>query len=133
MIVIHWLVMTIWLIITETTQFCNNKRFYDIIFFAVFGLVYTFTHVNMSDGKTRCKYIFFYVICFLENFISTAVWFAEATPELISSYYFKPIIVVNVLSFFLGILFMIIYYKIFHPTKGLKNRNKSNNSIMAVS
>lgn len=130
MISLHWLLMTIWLLSTESTKFCNQQRIYDILFFAIFGLVYTFTHVNLSEGRTRFKYVFFYVICFLENFIATTVWILEASYDLRSRYYFLPIIVVNMLSFIFGIMFMIIYYKVCHPTRGLKNKkNKSSNSI----
>lgn len=131
-LIIHWFVMTMWLCCTERTGFCNNHRFYDIVFFSIFGLVYTFTHVNLSEGKTRCKYVFFYVVCFVENFIATAMWVIFADDNLRSRYYYVPIIVVNILSFILGIVFMIIYYKIFHPSKGLKNRNKMNNSVTVI-
>lgn len=131
-IVIHWLIMTMWLCFTETTNFCNQKKFYDMIFYSIFGLVYTFTHVNLSEGKTRCKYIFFYVICFIENFIATAVWVVTANSELRARYYYLPIIMVNIFSFILGIVFMVIYYKIFHPSKGLKSRSKVSTSLTAV-
>lgn len=131
-IIVHWLVMTMWLCCTEKTNFCNQNLFYDTIFFSIFGLVYTFTHVNLSEGKTRCKYIFFYVICFIENSIATAVWGSIEYSKLKNTYYYMPLIILNILSFIVGILFMIIYYKVFHPSKGMKRRHKVNNSVAVI-
>lgn len=125
----HWMVMTLWLCFTEKTNFCSNKVFFDTMFFAIFGLVYTFTHVNISDGKTRCKYIFFYTLCFLENFVATSVWVATATEQLKDTYYYVPIIVLNIVPFIIGIIFMITYYKVFHPSTGSKNRHKVSMSL----
>lgn len=130
----HWLVMTLWLCVSEKTQFCNNQKCFDIIFFSVFGLVYTFTHVNISDGKTRCKYIFFYTLCFLENIVATFVWMFLAEEIMKNSYYYVPIIVLNIVPFITGIIFMITYYKVFHPSTGMmKSRHKTNASFQVDS
>lgn len=120
---LHWLIMVVWLhISTRETNFCNHNVFYDFLFYSIFGMVYVFIHVSLNDGKTFWKYLFFYLVLCLENIIATVIWILHADDRLKGTLYFEPIIYINFLSFLFGILFMIIYYKIFHPSTGYKFR-----------
>lgn len=124
-LLIHWLVMVIWIqILNQETDFCNHNKVYDFFFYLIFGLVYVFTHVSLKDGKTFWKYVFFYLILCLENITATIVWILLAGKTLIDTKYYIPIICINLVSFFLGIGFMILYYKIFHPSTGYKGRQQ---------
>ncbi|KAK5648238.1 hypothetical protein RI129_003130 [Pyrocoelia pectoralis] len=116
---VHWLVMTIWLHIgTSETNFCNKNKLYDSALFAIFGMVYIFTYVNLTEGKTFIRYLFFYLILFFENTIANVFWILERDTELMTTLYYKPVIYLNIIPFILGIIFMILYYKVFHPSTG---------------
>lgn len=128
-LLLHWFVMTIWLSTsTQKLDFCNHNKLYDFIFFSIFGTVYIFTHVTLTEGKTLYKYIFFYGILFIENTIANVVWILKADNEVQETLYFHPIICLNVVPFFFGIVFMILYYKVFHPTTGYNFRQRVLNS-----
>ncbi|KAK4884790.1 hypothetical protein RN001_001061 [Aquatica leii] len=121
-LLIHWLVMTIWLHVgTSETNFCNKNKIYDSALFAIFGMVYIFTYVNLTEGKTFIKYLFFYLILFFENTLANVFWILERDTELMKSLYYKPVVYLNIIPFILGIIFMILYYKVFHPSSGFKN------------
>ncbi|XP_065171333.1 XK-related protein 6-like [Atheta coriaria] len=120
---IHWMFMVIWLLYsTHDLNFCNNNRIYDFLFYTIFGTVYIFTHVSLSDGRTFWKYVFFYLTLCVENIICMIVWIVKADDTVKETLYYLPIVYINFISFFVGILFMIIYYKIFHPSTGYVSR-----------
>lgn len=120
---VHWFVMVIWLhISTREINFCNHNVFYEFLFYSIFGLVYIFTHVMLNEGKTFWKYVFFYLILCVENFFATLVWILNADEKLKNTLYFQPVVYINFISFFVGIAFMIIYYKFFHPNAGYTQR-----------
>lgn len=119
----HWMLMVVWLQISnQESDFCNHNKLYDFIFYLIFGMVYTFTHVSLNDGKTFWKYLFFYLILCVENITATIVWIVVADDSLRNAVYYEPIVYLNLISFFVGIAFMILYYKIFHPSTGYKTR-----------
>ncbi|CAH0551967.1 unnamed protein product [Brassicogethes aeneus] len=115
-LMIHWFVMTFWLSTSQPNNFCGHNRFYDFLFFSIFGAVNIFTHVVLVDGPTCCKYTLFYLVLFCENMAATVVWVISADDDLKQTMYFKPIIYANVIPFLIGIIFMILYYKCFHPS-----------------
>ena len=120
---VHWLLMVIWLqMSTKGSNFCNNK-IYEFFFYMVFGTVYIFTHVSVNDGRTFCRYIFFYTVLFIENTVATVVWILRADMRMRNTVYFEPIIGINFSSFIVGIIFMVLYYKICHPSTGYINRH----------
>lgn len=124
-ILLHWFVMTIWLSVsTQDNNFCNHNKLYDFMFYSIFGTVYIFTHVTLQDGKTFYKYLFFYSILFVENTIANVLWVVNAGSEVQSMSYYHPIIILNVVPFVIGIMCMVLYYKVFHPTKGYNFRQR---------
>ncbi|XP_072390330.1 XK-related protein 4-like [Diabrotica undecimpunctata] len=112
----HWFVMTLWLACTSAkNNFCNHNSLYDFLFYCILGAVYIFTHVVLVEGPTCCKYVIFYCVLFAENTIANVVWIVSADQELREKVYYLPIILLNVIPFFLGLIFMLLYYKVFHP------------------
>lgn len=110
--------MTVWLYwSTQKLNFCNHDKVFDVIFYSIFGMVYVFTHVTLTDGKTFYKYLFFYGVLFVENTIANVLWISNDS-EARQAPYYEAIIYLNVVPFVLGIMFMILYYKVFHPTTG---------------
>ncbi|XP_018327856.1 XK-related protein 6 [Agrilus planipennis] len=115
---LHWLIMTIWLhLLTTERNFCDSKLG-ESIFYAIFGFVYIFTHISLNQGRTLYRYVFFYTILFIENTIATFVWYTKADLEVQQSLYYKPIFYLTIFPFLLGLVFMVLYYKCFHPNIG---------------
>lgn len=118
-LVFHWFVMTIWLSATSSeNNFCDHHKLYDFLFYSIFGAVYIFTQVVLVEGPTFLKYLTFYGILFAENTIANFLWIYNADEALQKMIYYKPIIYLNVIPFIVGIIFMLLYYKVFHPSTG---------------
>lgn len=128
-VLLHWMVMTVWLHVgTSETNFCNKNKIYDSALFAVFGMVYVFTYVNLSEGRTFIKYLFFYFILFLENTLANVFWILNSNKEVTDSLYYRPVVYLNIMPFILGIVFMVLYYKVFHPSTGFNCNNQRNDT-----
>ncbi|XP_056634539.1 XK-related protein 6-like isoform X1 [Diorhabda sublineata] len=113
----HWFVMTLWLACTSAkNNFCDHNSLYDFLFYCILGAVYIFTHVVLVEGRTFLKYVIFYCVLFAENTIANVVWIISADEAVREKVYYLPIILLNVIPFFLGIVFMVLYYKVFHPS-----------------
>uniref|UniRef100_A0A1B6CMJ8 XK-related protein n=1 Tax=Clastoptera arizonana TaxID=38151 RepID=A0A1B6CMJ8_9HEMI len=125
---VHWFAMTCWLFIWEDTQFSliNDKstttgeRLANITLCAILGLVYIFTYLTPSDGSTRNRYLVYYPVCFVENAAAIMIWAHTADPILQKSIYFKPFLISGIVPFLVGIIFMVLYYKYFHPETSRK-------------
>ena len=121
--------MTIWLKVSEkTTNFCGQKQCYDVMFFSIFGLVYIFTYVSITNGPTKTKYIIFYTISFLENVTFNYLWYSLAWEQIRAKSFFMPLIYINNIAFLVGIVFMIIFYSLLHPSIGLGSKSIISNS-----
>ncbi|XP_074598715.1 XK-related protein 6-like [Brevipalpus obovatus] len=125
----HWGVMTIW-IMHQGTSFCRNEQF-EYLLNMIIGTVYLFCFINIKDEPTRYKYIAYYVIVFIENTVFIALWYLKITSHSLSniigvtgplstesiSVNHTAVAMVSGLfgSFFAGLLFMLLYYRFFHP------------------
>lgn len=124
-VLIHWFAMAAWLHVgTSETSFCNKNKLYDSALFAIFGMVYVFTYVNLTEGRTFYKYLFFYAILFLENTSANIFWILRQDEKTMESLYYRPVVYLNIIPFILGIVFMVLYYKVFHPSTGCHANNK---------
>ncbi|XP_039297310.1 XK-related protein 6 [Nilaparvata lugens] len=129
---VHWMLMTMWLSIWDRSQISLfttyspsdrislSQRLSQLTLCAVLGLVYIFTYLCMSDGSTRNRYLVYYPVCFVENAAAILIWSLTADEHLRSSWYFIPFIISGIVPFLVGIVFMIIYYKYFHPETSRK-------------
>lgn len=125
----HWFVMTLWLSCTSAkNSFCDHDQLYDFFFYSIFGAVYIFTQVVLVEGPTCCKYLIFYIILFTENTVANIVWIVTAEKAVRDMIYYMPIVFLNVIPFIFGILFMLLYYKVFHPSTGYKRQQAVANS-----
>lgn len=111
----HWLLMSAWLVQQQTTV-CGS-RCEDILFSMVLGLVYIFTYITAKDGQTRYNYFLYYLICFIENTGMVIVWCISANSEI---WFFYPAVITQMVCFFFGVAFMVLYYRYFHPTRRTK-------------
>ncbi|XP_029679092.1 XK-related protein 6 [Formica exsecta] len=141
--IIHWISMTIWILIESQgiLEFCQTysrpphmqpafkERIYSILFASVIGVVHIFIYLNAVNGNTFWKHMFFYMLCFLENIISNLLWHYTSPPIVREAWYFNVFFIICIVSFFLGIAAMVLYYTVFHPSK--KNRTP-NRSVQAI-
>ncbi|XP_030745522.1 XK-related protein 6 [Sitophilus oryzae] len=117
-LVFHWFVMTISLSVTSSdNNFCDHNKLYDFLFYSIFGAVYIFTQVVLVEGPTFFKYLAFYSVLFVENTIANIMWIYNADEAVRQSIYYKPIIYLNIIPFIVGITFMLLYYKVLHPSR----------------
>lgn len=122
----HWLVMTLWLTFVEgKIYFCNSEEGTDnscfgrsraLLFNCILGLVYIFTYLTTSDGPTLKKYLFYYSLILIENLSSSIGWYIKGYDE-IPPLFSRLLLGLPIISFILGIVFMLIYYIKFHPKK----------------
>ncbi|GIX85516.1 XK-related protein 6 [Caerostris extrusa] len=97
------------------TEFCDNKCgevFYNI----VLGIIFIFCYFNPKDSPTRRRFTFYYVVTFLENSALMCAWFIYCPAHVSYKY---PAMFMQFLSFVLGLVVMIIYYLLLHPTKNI--------------
>lgn len=119
----HWFIMMIWLLyMDQENNFCNSNQCCSIMFYSTFSAVYIFTFVTLREGPTGRKYLFFYGLLFAENTIANLVWYFNASHEIEKSVYYKPIFFLNFIPYVAGLIFMILYYKCFHPSTGYTSR-----------
>ena len=123
---VHWVGMTVWLSVLDRTSFCTaspnggtkKEQAGEILFAATLGLVYIFTYITPSEGRTRLRYSLYYMVCFAENLCSAVIWASKASPKHKNTWYFLPLLIFSIVPFIVGIVFMILYYLYFHP-KGI--------------
>ncbi|XP_011865093.1 PREDICTED: XK-related protein 6 [Vollenhovia emeryi] len=128
---VHWLIMTIWILIEShgILEFCRaysrpphmlptfKERIYSILFAAVIGIVHIFIYLNPVDSNTFWKHVCFYLLCLAENTASNLLWRYTSPPRVTEAWYFNVFFIICIVSFFLGITAMILYYTAFHPSK----------------
>ncbi|CAL1544753.1 unnamed protein product [Lymnaea stagnalis] len=115
-LVFHWVFMSGWLILQKTTFYKNVCL--EKVFNIICGYVMVFCFLNLREGQTRFRVILFYFILYVENFFMLALWF-RFTQDLGAWFHLWGFIVVLIL-FVLHIVFQLVYYWFFHPTKAIK-------------
>lgn len=120
----HWIIISFWAVsILSPSVPCKNakgctKNVKKYAKGLLFGLMYIlcFLRLKVEDDSeepcvpTRYLYAFFYSVIFLENAVLTVLWYVY------SPYVWYGILLVALIfsSFFIGILFMYLYYRYFH-------------------
>lgn len=115
----HWLVMTIW-IYTMKTNFCNTK-WEELGFNAVLGVIFIFCYFNPVDTPTRYRYMIFYTFMFIENSTFMYLWTKASNYEL---WIKQTALYAHYTCFSLGIILMLIYYRLYHPTGGIRLKKR---------
>uniref|UniRef100_A0A2C9L4Q6 XK-related protein n=1 Tax=Biomphalaria glabrata TaxID=6526 RepID=A0A2C9L4Q6_BIOGL len=115
-LVFHWVFMSGWLIL-QRTAFYKNKCL-EKVFNIICGYVMVFCFLNLREGQTRFRVILFYFIVYVENFFMLALWF-RFTQDLGAWFHLGGFITVMLL-FLVHVVFQLVYYRFFHPTKDIK-------------
>ncbi|XP_034937070.1 XK-related protein 4 [Chelonus insularis] len=140
---LHWIFMTIWMIKESSgiLQFCRNQsrephippttlekiKTYSLC--GIYGAISIFIYLKPKDGPTLYRHIVYYTICGLENFGVTLFWiFEESVRAQYPQYWNYIIISFCTVSYIVGVLMMIIYYRFLHPK--VKNQRKNTRNII---
>lgn len=126
-VLLHWVTMMV-CIFTSVFGFFElvgvNKA-HRFFLSTLIAYIYIFCYVNFNSQKTQWRYITFYTIMFLENSVLLIVWYLSAIEKDSLTVY--TVIFVACLTFVVGILSMILYYRFFHiPAKRLAIEGKDN-------
>ncbi|XP_045455902.1 XK-related protein 7 [Melitaea cinxia] len=113
--ILHIVTMSIWLQLYDKSPFCSQNILFEVAFSLTLGSVYLFTYILPNESKTRYRYTVYYTICFLQNVTCATLWFIYSDDVTRSAIYFYPVLVLSVVPFVLGIIFMILYYAFLHP------------------
>jgi len=141
--VAHWVSMTIWILINShgILEFCRTynhpphmqpmfkERIKSVLFAMVIGVVHIFIFLNVIDDKTFWKHLYFYMLCCLENIALNLLWQFTASFEAKTAWYFNTFPIICLVSFLMGIVALIAYYTMFHPSK--RQRVSNNTPLQA--
>ncbi|CAH2097318.1 unnamed protein product [Euphydryas editha] len=133
---IHILIMSLWLQFYDKSPFCSQSLICEGAFSLTLGAVYLFTYILPNESKTRYRYTVYYTICFIQNLTCAAIWFVYSDELTRSAIYFYPVLVLSIVPYVLGMVFMVIYYAFFHPKtsrKGLSVTYKPEVQIAEIS
>ncbi|XP_074641924.1 XK-related protein 6-like [Tubulanus polymorphus] len=112
----HWVFMSMWLIL-QKTNFCNHK--YEEYFFDIIcGVIYIFCFFNVKEGQTRHKYSIYYSLIYLENVCLIVPWYLFM--ENRNAWYHTGALIFVLFGHFVGIVFMLIFYKWYHPSQAIR-------------
>lgn len=84
-------------------------------FSIILGLVYIFTYLSPSEGQgnSRYRYACYYGVFLVENISAVTIWIIVGSDQ--NEWYYYWLMAGSIAPFFVGIMFMSIYYKFFHP------------------
>jgi len=119
-VVLHWITMMLWVLSRYATLKSERLTPSYKVFLSVFvSYIHIFCYLNLEEQNTKLKIITFYTIMLVENILLIALWtlgLQETQPGWEGTNRHRIYIAVFA-SFFIGIFFMIVYYKFFHVRK----------------
>ncbi|XP_013373598.1 PREDICTED: XK-related protein 9 isoform X2 [Chinchilla lanigera] len=110
-----WLAGLVWAF-KRQTQFCNSKSM-EFLYRIVVGVILIFTFFNIKGQNTKCPMFCYYIVRALVT-LGILIVFWLCPLSIFNLYYLIAISITVVLSFLLGIIFLTVYYGIFHPNRG---------------
>lgn len=114
--VCHWILMALWLMIWRRPAGCEGHSYlWTVALSWVLGLVYLFVYISTREGRTRNFYLLYYAVFFFENLSMLSIFGSYYTWDD-KPWYYVLVLVGASLSFFAGIITMLVYYGWFHPT-----------------
>ncbi|XP_006015376.1 XK-related protein 9 [Alligator sinensis] len=108
-----WILSFCW-ILKQHTMFYKSKRM-EYLYRIIVGIILTFTYFNIKGKKTKVDISIYYTACVLLILVILyicLVW----KPLVINQIHFKAASIIIVLTLVLGIIFLVVYYGLFHPT-----------------
>lgn len=122
---IHAIVMGLWVFIFDRSPFCADNWFHSLFFSLILGFVFIFNYILPRERQTRYRFAVFYAICFIENVICVILYVNFSSAEDKQENYFLPLCILSIVPFIIGISFLILYYKRFHPNVVSRRKYKA--------
>ncbi|CAG9859968.1 unnamed protein product [Phyllotreta striolata] len=124
---LHWGVMSTWLALGQhQTAACGN-RCEELLLSTALGLAYVLAFISPRDGQTRYVYLAYYLVCFMENTAALVVWCVTNNSGDNPVLYYGAA-GGQIVTFLLGITFLLIYYKCCHPAMAIRSKIPSSDS-----
>ena len=117
----HWMTMFVW-IRAMATDFCDT-RVEELGFNLVAAAIYVFCYLNLIEGHTRLRYVFYYSVTFLEDALLISVWYMFTQTRYV--WYQSPAIAAVFSGYVIGITFQVIYYLKAHPNNFPPDKSKA--------
>uniref|UniRef100_A0A7M4G377 XK-related protein n=1 Tax=Crocodylus porosus TaxID=8502 RepID=A0A7M4G377_CROPO len=108
-----WILSFCW-ILKQHTLFCKSKRM-EYLYRITVGIILTFTYFNIKGKKTKVDISVYYTVRVLLTSVILyicLVW----KPLVINQIHSKAVSIIIVFTLVLGIIFLVVYYRIFHST-----------------
>ncbi|NWH27390.1 XKR9 protein, partial [Grus americana] len=113
LLIFLWICGFTWTLKQHTT-FCTSKKM-EYLYRTVVGVILIFTFFNIKGRKTKLFISIYYAT---HTVVTLGILFVYMfwKPSLIEEIHFIIVSILTILSLVLGIIFLIVYYRCFHPT-----------------
>ena len=122
---VHYAVMLIW-ITQQKTKYCmmetpegeiHHHKCFEFFFDLLAAFVHIFAFFNLLEGHTRLRAMLFYAIMYVENCGLILAWYISSATSMFTQpeAYQAPVVGIVMGGFWIGIFFMLVYYKCLHP------------------
>ncbi|NXY41977.1 XKR9 protein, partial [Ceuthmochares aereus] len=113
LLIFLWICGFTWTLKQHTT-FCKSKKM-EYLYRTVVGIILIFTFFNIRGRKTKVCISIYYAT---HTVVTLGILFAYMfwKPSVIKEIHFTVVSILIVLSLVLGIIFLVVYYRHFHPT-----------------
>nr|XP_033788684.1 XK-related protein 9 [Geotrypetes seraphini] len=113
LLILLWILSTSWTW-KQNTEFCNSKGM-EYLFRVLVGVILVFTFFNIKGQRTKIPMLVYYFSRVLVTVVILCLcWYLK--PSITQQDYFPLVSISAVLGLGLGLIFLIIYYGIFHPS-----------------
>ena len=119
-VALHWITMMLWVLSRYAAFKAEKLTKLQKVGLSVFvSYIHIFCYVNLEEQSTKLKIATFYSIMLVENILLIALWTLgeQYSAAGLGGWDRDTIFVAVFTSFFLGLLFMLIYYRFFHVRK----------------
>ena len=125
-LLLHYLVMLVW-VISMKTNFCGSidgirRPLSEFIYNIVLAFVLIGDIIHVNDGPTRLKNLLYYLLIGAEHAVLMTFWYLKTNSNTAAldswghqTWYQIMVMVWVPSSYILGIFFLIVYYRRFHP------------------
>ncbi|KFQ51321.1 PREDICTED: XK-related protein 9 [Nestor notabilis] len=113
LLILLWICGFTWTLKQRTT-FCKSKKM-EYLYRAVVGIILIFTFFNIKGRKTKVCISIYYAT---HTVVTLGILFVYMfwKPSIIKEISFTVVSILTILSLALGIIFLVVYYRHFHPT-----------------
>uniref|UniRef100_A0A8B9FHY5 XK-related protein n=1 Tax=Amazona collaria TaxID=241587 RepID=A0A8B9FHY5_9PSIT len=112
LLILLWICGFTWTVKQHTT-FCKSKKM-EYLYRTVVGIILIFTFFNIKGRKTKVCISIYYAT---HTVVTLGILFVYMfwKPSIIKEISFTIVSILTILSLVLGIIFLVVYYRCFHP------------------